>query len=246
MSLYKLTSASSTPTTSTPAWNYVYCATDSWSRALGSDYAYMTDLTPAKCNSYCASKGYSLAGTQNSFECFCGNSVNLANGASGQQVSDNECSAGCSGGGSSKCGGFWRVSIYSTLTGSALNSALGKTSTVTTTTTRTTTAPTQTTTNAAPAPTSYTPPTNFPGGGGNKLVYAHFIVGNAYPYTLDSWRADIGRAQSAGLDGFFLNLGGDSWQPDRVRDAYTAAAEKGFKMVISFDMYEFDCGSTNR
>jgi hypothetical protein len=52
-----------------------------------------------------------------------------------------------------------------------------------------------------------------------KYVVAHFIVGNAYPYTNNTWRNDISLAHAAGLDGFALNLGLDVWEADRVADA---------------------------
>ena len=71
-----------------------------------------------------------------------------------------------------------------------------------------------------------------------KLVIAHHMVGNTYPYTKSDWANDIALASSAGIDAFALNVGSDPWQPDRVKDAYDAAAEcgTGFKMFMSFDM----------
>ena len=71
-----------------------------------------------------------------------------------------------------------------------------------------------------------------------KLVIAHHMVGNTYPYTKSDWANDIALASSAGIDAFALNVGSDPWQPDRVKDAYDAAAESGteFKMFMSFDM----------
>lgn len=272
MSVFQIKSANTITTPAAPTWNYLFCAIDTWDRALGSSSTYMGDLTTAKCQAYCTTKGFSIAGTEASGECFCANTLTLSSG-SGKQVGDSDCSSTCYGDSGAKCGGSWRISLYSTLTGSALSSALGRTATTTVATiattttvtpttattiattvatTRTTTTatavPATTTTTPPPQASSYTIPNDFPGGGnnGNKLVYAHFILGNAYPYTPDMWRTDISRAQGAGIDGFMLNLGGDYWQPARVQDAYAAAAEKGFKMVLSFDMTEFDCGSWNR
>ena len=60
-----------------------------------------------------------------------------------------------------------------------------------------------------------------------KLVIAHHMVGNTYPYTKPDWANDIALASSAGIDAFALNVGSDPWQPDRVKDAYDAAAESG-------------------
>ncbi|OCH91847.1 glycoside hydrolase [Obba rivulosa] len=71
-----------------------------------------------------------------------------------------------------------------------------------------------------------------------KYVFAHHMVGNTYPYTVDNWASDISLAHSSGIDGFALNVGSDDWQPARVQDAYTAAANSGtdFQLFISFDM----------
>ncbi|KAH9936318.1 glycoside hydrolase [Fomitopsis serialis] len=40
-----------------------------------------------------------------------------------------------------------------------------------------------------------------------KLVVAHVIVGNTYPYTIDNWTSDIQLASDNGIDGFALNVG---------------------------------------
>jgi hypothetical protein len=53
-----------------------------------------------------------------------------------------------------------------------------------------------------------------------KYVVAHHMVGNTYPYTITDWANDIALAHSYGIDGFALNVGVDSWQPQRVADAY--------------------------
>ncbi|KZV70181.1 glycoside hydrolase family 71 protein [Peniophora sp. CONT] len=78
-----------------------------------------------------------------------------------------------------------------------------------------------------------------------KLVIAHHMVGNTFPYTKDDWATDIALASSAGIDAFALNVGSDPWQPDRVKDAYDAAAASGtgFKMFMSFDMTVLPCAS---
>lgn len=69
-------------------------------------------------------------------------------------------------------------------------------------------------------------------------------MGNSYPYTPADWTEDILAAQGYGIDGFALNLGSDEWQPDRIADAYAAAAaiaandtdKPPFKLFLSFDM----------
>lgn len=53
----------------------------------------------------------------------------------------------------------------------------------------------------------------------SKHVVAHVIVGNTFPYTQTNWLSDIKLAHENGIDGFALNVGPDSWQPERVADA---------------------------
>ncbi|KAH7908706.1 glycoside hydrolase family 71 protein [Hygrophoropsis aurantiaca] len=76
-----------------------------------------------------------------------------------------------------------------------------------------------------------------------KVVVAHFIVGNTYNYIQSNWAKDIILASSKGFDGFALNVGIDNWQPARVADAYAAAANSGtaFKLFLSFDMTSLPC-----
>ncbi|KAF8634043.1 hypothetical protein AX17_004308 [Amanita inopinata Kibby_2008] len=90
---------------------------------------------------------------------------------------------------------------------------------------------------------------NFPEyDAGARPVFAHFMVGNTYPYNLDNWVNDIMLASSKGIDGFALNIGVDSWQPDRVADAYEAARRAlyqgvSFKLFMSLDMTSLPCAS---
>jgi glucan endo-1,3-alpha-glucosidase len=71
------------------------------------------------------------------------------------------------------------------------------------------------------------------------------MVGNTYTYTKADWTTQINAAKAAGIDGFALNMGSDSWQPARVADAYAAAVAAGnFKMFFSFDFSSFACTST--
>jgi glucan endo-1,3-alpha-glucosidase len=68
------------------------------------------------------------------------------------------------------------------------------------------------------------------------------MVGNTFPYTYDTWLADVKLASANGIDAFALNVGTDDWQKDRVDDAFNAArdSETGFKMFMSFDMRSVD------
>lgn len=81
----------------------------------------------------------------------------------------------------------------------------------------------------------------------SNLVIAHFIVGNADPYTVSTWASDISLASSKGIDAFALNLGSDNWEPARIADAFTAAQNAGstFKLGLSFDMSAINCSSAD-
>ncbi|EJT99505.1 glycoside hydrolase [Dacryopinax primogenitus] len=88
---------------------------------------------------------------------------------------------------------------------------------------------------------SYNGPTPNP-----KLVIAHHIVGNTYPYQQSDWDKDIALAQANGIDGFALNYGRDSWQPSRLADCYAAAVgHPGFKLFLSADMSSLSGSSGN-
>lgn len=80
-----------------------------------------------------------------------------------------------------------------------------------------------------------------------KVVFAHHMVGNTFPYALQDWVDDINLAHAYGIDAFALNIGSDSWQSARVQDAYTAAQQTGtgFKLFLSFDMSSLPCSSPN-
>ena len=52
-----------------------------------------------------------------------------------------------------------------------------------------------------------------------KVVFAHHMVGNTFPYTIKDWADDIALAHANGIDAFALNIGTDSWQPTQVKNA---------------------------
>nr|XP_019045434.1 hypothetical protein I302_05824 [Kwoniella bestiolae CBS 10118]OCF24364.1 hypothetical protein I302_05824 [Kwoniella bestiolae CBS 10118] len=69
-----------------------------------------------------------------------------------------------------------------------------------------------------------------------KKVFAHFMIGIVYAYTLESWLEDIALAKSKGIDGFALNIGLDSYSQPQLDLAYKAAEQSGdFVCFISFD-----------
>ncbi|KAJ7876077.1 glycoside hydrolase [Mycena olivaceomarginata] len=73
-----------------------------------------------------------------------------------------------------------------------------------------------------------------------KYVFAHFMVGNTYSYTVADWTADIEEASAHHIDGFVLNVGKEDWQQDRVAMCFKAAAGSKsapvFSLFMSFDM----------
>jgi hypothetical protein len=61
------------------------------------------------CTSYCAGKGYSMAGVEYGTECYCGNT--LSGGASTSLVS-GQCYMTCPGNPGEKCGGPNAINLY--------------------------------------------------------------------------------------------------------------------------------------
>ncbi|KAF8915274.1 glycosyl hydrolase family 71-domain-containing protein [Mucidula mucida] len=85
-----------------------------------------------------------------------------------------------------------------------------------------------------------------------KYVFMHHFclrdatyVRNRYPYTKDTWRADIAQIGAKGVDAIALNIGSDWWQPNQIQMAYEAASETNMKIFISFDYTAFDCSSAS-
>ncbi|KAJ7675798.1 glycoside hydrolase [Mycena polygramma] len=80
-----------------------------------------------------------------------------------------------------------------------------------------------------------------------KLVVAHFMVGNTFPYTLQDWTDDINLATASGLDGFALNVGPDDFQTTQTANAFQAAETLGsnFKLFFSLDMSVLPCATVD-
>ena len=212
ISVYQVASGSpgtttTTTSTSTPTWSSLGCYRDSSSRVLTSYSTTSSSNTPTSCQSLCTSKGYSFAGTEYGQECYCGST--LSNGAA--SIASNNCNSPCAGNSGLTCGGSWAINIYQFTSGGTATTTIA-----TSTTTSTTTS------SATPAP--------------SKVVVAHHMVGNSYSYSQSTWSSNIQAAMAGGIDGFALNVGIDSWQPQRVADAYAAASGTSFKLFLSFDM----------
>src|ERR1700760_4946698 len=69
-----------------------------------------------------------------------------------------------------------------------------------------------------------------------KDVFAHYIVGSTAQYTQADWLRSVQQAARAGIDGFALNIGADSYTNAQLTNAFNAADQhgNGFKLFISF------------
>jgi len=88
---------------------YIGCYVDGGTRTLPYSLGVVGGLTPATCQRQCQSKGYQLAGTEYSNQCYCGNSTAL-NAA--VLKPDSDCNTACAGDNTVMCGGGWRLSMY--------------------------------------------------------------------------------------------------------------------------------------
>ncbi|OWZ77169.1 glucan endo-1,3-alpha-glucosidase agn1 [Cryptococcus neoformans Bt85] len=232
------TTTSSTTSTSAAAAStsvsatYVGCYKDNGdNRTLNGSKKISSSMTPSVCNSYCSGLGYTYAGTEYYDECYCGNILDSS------KVADNsQCQFACKGDSSQKCGGDTRLGVYS----------LGGSTTMTSTTSSTTAASTSVTVSANAAVTSTVGVAAVPKASSTKALYAHHMVGNTYSYKQSTWADDISLASAAGIDGFALNYGIDTWQPARIADAYAAAKAQGsFKLFLSLDVSSLSCSTAS-
>ncbi|RSH78984.1 uncharacterized protein EHS24_001910 [Apiotrichum porosum] len=124
----------------------------------------------------------------------------------------------------------------------------GVTSTSDGLTTTSTVMPTSTSVSEPATTTSTVAPstTSVPASSASHYVWAHHMVGYTYSYSSSDWTEDVTNAKAYGIDGFALNMGSDSWQPDRISTAYAVAESAGsFKMFLSFDMTSMSCSSAS-
>ncbi|OWF35685.1 WSC domain-containing protein 1-like [Mizuhopecten yessoensis] len=88
---------------------YIGCFNDIAERLLKENQYSDSQLTTDKCIQYCFQHGNTLAGTQYSTQCFCGNDIDM-----NQLTTEDACSRACGGNQSETCGGTWKMSVYST------------------------------------------------------------------------------------------------------------------------------------
>ncbi|KAF2867866.1 WSC domain-containing protein [Massariosphaeria phaeospora] len=94
-------------------WEYSGCYTDSTQRReLNSDFYFdmgSKAMNAETCIPFCESRGFAVAGTEYSGECFCGPKIPLQMGTTG-------CYMPCAGDAMQVCGGPDRLTIYTSIT----------------------------------------------------------------------------------------------------------------------------------
>jgi hypothetical protein len=65
-------------------------------------------MTSIGCANYCSGQGYTIAGTENAGQCFCGNSL-----SDSEPIPASRCNSPCVGDASQICGGPAALSIMS-------------------------------------------------------------------------------------------------------------------------------------
>ena len=106
-------SASSSAATGFPTgWAYYGCYVDGLNgRILQNQQPDNTaGNTNEACVATCAAAGYTIAGTEYSVQCFCGNAIFNGGALAAQQT---DCNDACSGNSKEMCGGGSRMSLYS-------------------------------------------------------------------------------------------------------------------------------------
>jgi len=89
-------------------FKHVGCYKDSSSRFLsGEKLPNLGKVSNTLCVNYCASKGFSIAGSQYGGECFCGNELSTV-----EKLDESKCDMPCAGAASETCGGSWAMTVY--------------------------------------------------------------------------------------------------------------------------------------
>lgn len=95
----------------TGGWSYAGCYRDDANRSLR-NYSIVAPvaggMTNDKCIAQCRAKNFSIAGTEDGFQCFCGDVL-----VDSMLLDDTHCNLTCDGGSASFCGGPWALSLWS-------------------------------------------------------------------------------------------------------------------------------------
>ena len=107
---YRIGDATNVPVFNINFDSYLGCYAENQNPKRILPYKAADNLHPngaTECAALCKAAGYTLAGTQYSEQCWCGNSLNGA-----QPISNNECNMQCLGNAAEMCGGPYRNSVY--------------------------------------------------------------------------------------------------------------------------------------
>jgi hypothetical protein len=89
-------------------FKYVGCYKDASTRVLsGEVLPKLGAVSNTACVNYCASKGFSVAGTEYGGECYCGNGLSTA-----EELDEAKCHMACKGDEDQVCGGDWALTLY--------------------------------------------------------------------------------------------------------------------------------------
>ncbi|CAC5400871.1 unnamed protein product [Mytilus coruscus] len=86
---------------------YVGCFIDDKNRLFDTRKPNSANMSLKRCREQC--RGYIYVGLQNGRECFCGNTLNVNKYP---PKPESQCQHKCSGERNRKCGGHWKMSIY--------------------------------------------------------------------------------------------------------------------------------------
>ncbi|KAK0610549.1 hypothetical protein B0T17DRAFT_117967 [Bombardia bombarda] len=92
-------------------WKYAGCYKDDEYRALKNSSvttAVVGGMTNEKCIVFCNNQGFGLAGTEDAYQCFCGDFL-----VDSWLLADSDCDSTCESDASSTCGGRWALSVWS-------------------------------------------------------------------------------------------------------------------------------------
>jgi hypothetical protein len=111
-------------------WSYVGCGQDNYySRILTGASTSQSSMTNDQCVKFCDGKGFSIAGTEYSKECYCGNSIPDV-GAPIAGLPGN-CKMPCAGDATQMCGGSGPITLYKKCSGTTCVNAIKTPSQVT-------------------------------------------------------------------------------------------------------------------
>ncbi|KAK3322287.1 hypothetical protein B0H66DRAFT_197601 [Apodospora peruviana] len=89
-------------------YKYAGCFKDANERILSGEIRpNLGRISNTLCVTYCASKGWAVAGTEYGGQCYCGNALKKV-----EKIADSECSMKCEGAAGESCGGGWALSVY--------------------------------------------------------------------------------------------------------------------------------------